>query len=138
VDVPQSFLRDQRLRDELAGVSAQIRALGPRPQGDPDDLDRVAHAAREEARTAASLGRLQAGVPRELVFESPGARRLVANVQDVSQSFFAGQQMLEQAAHVIGHKADEIRDAQAAWDRAHTGLLARSGDIEGRLPPMNA
>jgi hypothetical protein len=138
VDVPQSFLRDQRLRDELAGVNAQIRVLGPRPEGDPDALNRVAHAARQEAQTAASLGRLQAAVPREMVFESPGARRVVANIEDVSQSFFAGQQMLEQAAHMIRHKANEIRDAQADWDRAHGGLLARARDLEHRLPPMNA
>ncbi len=138
MDLPKDFHHDQRLREELDGVNAKLHGLGPRPPGDPDALNRVAHAARQEAETAAEIARLEAAVPREMVFESPGASRLKANVQAVSKSFLTANQMLEQAAHIIRHKANEISDAQMHWDRTHGALLAQSRDISSRLPPANA
>lgn len=121
------------LQEDLRRVAGRIDALGSPPDGDPDALNRYAHALREEADTAASLGRLEAAVPGDMVFDSRGARRLAANVADVSESFFVAQRMLEQAAHTIRHKANELRDAQEEWARQRSRLDGLRADLEQRI-----
>jgi uncharacterized protein YukE len=125
------------LFDELSeGLNAAQRALGalgPRPSGDPEGLRAMARAVRQEADTAASIGRLERSIPETIVFEGPAARRFDANAGEVAESLFVSQRMLDSAADAIEHAASRIAKAQADYDRTHNGLLGQVADLGRRL-----
>jgi uncharacterized protein YukE len=125
------------LFDELnAGLQAAERALGalgPRPEGDPAALQALAGAVRQEADTVASIGRLERSIPETIVFEGPAARRFDANAAEVAESVFVAQRTLDAAADEIEQAARRIADAQADYDRQHTGLLGEVADLGRRL-----
>jgi uncharacterized protein YukE len=125
------------LFDELSeGLNAAQRALGalgPRPGGDPAGLRALAEAVRQEADTAASIGRLERSIPDTLVFEGPAAKRFDANAADVAESLFVSQRMLDSAADAIEHAAAKIAKAQADYDRTHKGLLGQVADFGRKL-----
>jgi uncharacterized protein YukE len=125
------------LFDELnAGLQAAERALGalgPRPEGDPAALHALAGAVRQEADTVASIGRLERSIPETIVFEGPAARRFDANAAEVAESVFVAQRTLDAAADEIEQAARRIADAQADYDRQHTGLLGEVADLGRRL-----
>ncbi len=125
------------LFDELsAGLHAAQRALaglGPRPDGDPAALRALARTVRQEADNAATAGRLEASIPDTIVFEGPAARRLEANVGEVSESLFVAQRILDSAADAILREAREIAEAQAQHDRSRDSLLGQVADFGRRI-----
>ncbi|MEA2148664.1 MAG: hypothetical protein QOD69_494 [Solirubrobacteraceae bacterium] len=123
-------------RDLLQSAMSALSGLGPRPQGDPEALWALARTLRQEADTAAALGRLERSVPDSMVFESRGARRLQANVAEVSESFFTGSRMIDEAADAIAREGHHIHDAQVAYDRSHRDLFAHVTDLEKKVREM--
>jgi hypothetical protein len=115
---------------EIVQLAARINALGPRPPGDPDELNAFAHVMRREAEKVLGLARREARIPGQLVFESHGAVRLYANIAEVASSFIAAYETLEDAAHAIRHRANQILAAQGDWDARRTSLDGRRAELE--------
>jgi septal ring factor EnvC (AmiA/AmiB activator) len=115
---------------EIAQLGARINALGPRPPGDPDELNAFAHLMRREADKVLALAQREARIPAQLIFKSHGATRLYANIAEVASSFIAAYETLEDAAHAIRHRANQIVAAQGQWDAQRTSLDGRRADLQ--------
>jgi len=122
----------QHLQDQLTRLDNQVSALGRPPTGD-HELYLLADQVDGEAKAVSSLASKEASVPGPLVFVSGGAVRLLDNIREVTRSYFEVQTMLEQAAHELRRKANDIHDAKIAWDKARYGLDGQRADARNAI-----
>jgi hypothetical protein len=108
----------------LRQCSRALADLGPRPAGEAAELLALSRSVRQEAETAAALGRQERAVPEAMVFESRGARRLTANVAEVADSFFVTNRRLEHVADALVREARQLEESQVAHDRRRRALQA--------------
>jgi hypothetical protein len=118
----------QELQDRLSALDKRVTALGDPPSGD-HELYMLADQVDAEAKAVSSLASREASVPGPLVFVSGGALRLLDNIREVTRSYFEVQTMLEQAAHELRRKANQIHDDKIAWDKARYALDGQRVDV---------
>jgi uncharacterized protein YukE len=117
------------LRAGIAAAEGAIAGLGPRPQGNPGAMLALAHQVRAQADRAAAAGRLESRVMPSLVFEGPGAKRFAGNADEVAESLFVSQRMLDDAADAIIHEARRIERAQHEHERSNKRLRGQIEDL---------
>jgi hypothetical protein len=122
------------LAELLHGAERALHALGQRPEGDAAGLHALAAQIRAEADLVAHAGRLEASVPGSMEFESPGARDLAANVGEVARSLFDAARRLDAIADSVKRKAQQIADAQTAYDRSFSSLSGDISHLQSRMP----
>jgi predicted phage gp36 major capsid-like protein len=88
---------------------------------------------RQEADTVASIGRLESAIPESMVFRGPAASRFRANADEVAESLFVAQRILDAAAEDLERRARQIEHAQAEHDRARGGLLDDIADLSRQI-----
>jgi hypothetical protein len=121
---------------ERARLLAQQQHLPKRPSdAEIDALHDLARQLAKEAGKASDLAQHEASVARRTAedFESDGARRLLANMAEVSASFAKAYLMLESAAQAVQAQAGVLRGRQDACDTARMRIATRLYDIEQRL-----
>jgi len=122
------------LAELLHGAERALGALGQRPDGDAEGLHALAAQIRQEAELVAHAGRLEASIPGAMEFESPGARDLAANVGEVAQSLFDAARRLDAVADSVKSKAQQLGDAQTAYDRSFHSLSGDVSRLRSRMP----